>query len=490
MMNGEEKRMVFEPSIGMELHVELMTDSKVFCGCPTKFGALPNSQVCPICIGMPGVLPVLNKKAIELALRAAIALNCRIAEITLFDRKNYYYPDLPKNYQISQNYNHLGRDGWIIIEVKGEKKRIGINNVHLEEDAGKLLHPEEGRANYSLVDLNRSGVPLLEIVTGPDMHSLDDANEFMHSVKNLLQYLEVSDCKMQEGSLRFEVNISLRPRGWDKLGTKVEIKNLNSIKTALKAIEYEIKRQGKILGEGGTVVQETRLWDETQGITMAMRSKEYAHDYRYFPEPDLVEVHISKEWQEEIRVNLPELAEAKVERFIKQYGLPGYDARVLTQSKALADYYEACLGIHHNPKAISNWIMTEVLRELKEREVEIEEFWLPPENLARLIKLIDDGTISGKIAKSVFTEMLESRKEPEEIVKEKGLVQITDQAEIERSVEKVIEENPDAVRQFLQGKERALGFLVGQIMKLTRGKANPQLVNSLLKEKLRRLKEA
>jgi len=404
--------MEFEPVIGMEIHVELMTESKVFCGCPTKFGAPPNSQVCPVCIGMPGVLPVLNKKALELALRTAIALNCTINEFTMFDRKNYYYPDLPKNYQISQNYHNLGVNGWIIIDVGGEKKRININNVHLEEDAGKLLHPQDGTANYSLVDLNRAGVPLLEIVTAPDMRSAEEALVFMQTLRNFLQYLEVSDCKMQEGKLRFEVNISVRPKGSDTLGTKVEIKNLNSIKTALKCIEYEIRRQSEILSEGGKVVQETRLWDDVNAVTMAMRSKEFAHDYRYFPEPDLMKVYISKEWQEEIRRNLPELAEAKRTRFIQQYGLPEYDARILTQSKALADYYEKCVSIHNNPKAVSNWIMTEVLRELKERDVEIEDFWIPPEHLAQLIKLIDDGTISGKIAKSVFADMLESRKSP------------------------------------------------------------------------------
>lgn len=483
--------MNFEPVIGMEIHVELMTASKVFCGCPTKFGAPPNSQVCPVCLGMPGVLPVLNKKALELALRVALALNCQINEHTQFDRKNYYYPDLPKNYQISQNYKNLGVNGWIIIDVKGEKKRIGIINVHLEEDAGKLLHPEEGTANYSLVDLNRAGVPLLEIVTAPDMHSVDEAYTFMHTLRNFLQYLQVSDCKMQEGSLRFEVNISLRPAGAEKLGTKVEIKNLNSIKTAIKCIEYEIKRQSKILSEGGTIEQETRLWDELTGTTMAMRSKEFAHDYRYFPEPDLVEVYISQEWQEEIKRNLPELADAKRERFMRKYGLPEYDARILTQSRVLADYYEACVKAHNNPKAASNWIMTEVLRELKEREEEFEDSslaeWLPPENLARLIKLIDEGTISGKIAKTVFAEMLETHKDPDTIVKEKGLIQITDQAEIEKIVDKVLAENPDPVQQVLQGRDRALGFLVGQVMKLTHGKANPQLVNELLKKKISQL---
>ncbi len=480
--------MEFEAVIGMEVHVELMTESKIFCGCSTKFGAPPNTQVCPVCLGMPGVLPVLNKKALELGLRAALGLNCRVDEVMMFDRKNYYYPDLPKNYQISQNYHNLGVDGWIIIDVDGEKKRIHIHNVHLEEDAGKLLHPAEGAGDYSLVDLNRAGVPLLEIVTQPDMRSREDALVFMHTLRNFLQYLEVSDCKMQEGKLRFEVNISVRPKGVEKLGTKVEIKNLNSIKTALKCIDYEIKRQSEVIKEGGNVVQETRLWDEPRSATLAMRSKEFAHDYRYFPEPDLVEVRISKEWQEEVKKNLPELGDAKRSRFMSQYGLPEYDARILTQSKMLADYFETCVKIQDNPKAVSNWLMTEIMRELNERDLELEDFWITPHHLASLIHLIDDGTISGKIAKTVFAEMVESHKDPESIVKEKGLVQITDESAIEKIVEQVIESNPDPVNQYLQGKEKAIGFLVGQVMKHTKGKANPKIVNSLLAKKLAELK--
>ncbi len=472
----------------MEIHTELLTESKVFCGCSTTFGAPPNSQVCPVCIGMPGVLPVLNKKALELSIRTALALNCTVNETTLFDRKNYYYPDLPKNYQISQNYRNLGVDGALEIDVDGEKKRIGINNIHLEEDAGKLLHPE-GEATYSLVDLNRAGIPLLEIVTEPDMRSVEEAYTFMQTLRNLLQYLEVSECKMQEGQLRFEVNISVRPEGSETLGTKVEIKNLNSIKTALKCIEYEVKRQGKVLNDGGTVSQETRLWDDAAAMTRAMRSKEFAHDYRYFPEPDLVEMHISREWQEEIQRNLPELGDAKRERFMKEFDLPDYDARVLTQSKKLADYFEQCVAEHDNAKAASNWIMTEVLREVKERDVEIEDFWITPQHLAGLIALIDKGTISGKIAKSVFAEMLENPRDPAEIVKEKGLMQISDEGEIEKIVCTVIEDNTDPVEQYLKGKDRAIGFLVGQVMKETRGKANPKMVNQLLRTILDKQKE-
>jgi aspartyl-tRNA(Asn)/glutamyl-tRNA(Gln) amidotransferase subunit B len=476
--------MKYQTVIGMEIHAEMSTLSKVFCGCPTTFGTPPNSQICPICIGMPGVLPVLNRTALEYAVRAALALHCRINEVTTFDRKNYYYPDLPKNFQISQNYQQLGVDGYIEIATKNGKKRIGIINVHLEEDAGKLLHPEGSREEYSLVDLNRSGLPLLEIVSAPDMNSTEEAQAFMTTLKNLLQYIEVSDCKMQEGSLRFEINISLRPMGSDKLGTRVEIKNLNSMKIVLKAIEYEVFRQSQVLDEGGTIVQETRLWDDIEGVTRAMRTKEFAQDYRYFPEPDLVEVRISKEWQEEIRGNIPELHDAKKERFIRKYEIPEYDALILTSSKALADYYEECLRVHNSPKAVSNWIMTEVLRELNEREIEPDEFSVTPKHLACLIRMIEDGTISGKIAKSVFAEMLETAKMPDDIVKEKGLLQISDAQEIETIVDRIIAENADAVEQVRKGKDRAIGFLVGQVMKATRGKANPQIVNDLLKKKI------
>ena len=477
--------MTYESVIGLEVHTELATESKVFCGCPTTFGVPPNTQVCPICIGMPGVLPVLNKKALEYSIRTAITLNCNINEVTLFDRKNYYYPDLPKNYQISQNYRYLGINGFLEIVVDGRSKRVEINNVHLEEDAGKLLHPSTAGADYSLVDLNRTGLPLLEIVTEPDMRGIKEAQIFMTTLKNLLQYIEVSDCKMEEGSLRFEVNVSLRPQGQQAYGTKVEIKNLNSIKTALKAIEYESRRQSRVLDQGNQVIQETRLWDDVEMVTRAMRSKERAHDYRYFPEPDLVEVRISKEWQEEIRRHLPELQDAKKRRFIEQYDLPEYDAQVLTSSKALANYYEECLRVCNAPKAISNWIMTEVLRELNERELEPDEFPVTPVHLASMVKMIDSGTISGKIGKTVFAEMVETGKMPDQIVQEKGLVQISDEKELAGIVAKVIAENPDPASEFKKGRQKAIGFLIGQVMKLTKGKANPQLVNSLLREQLK-----
>ena len=430
--------MEFEPVIGLEVHSELSTNSKIFCGCSTQFGSKPNSQMCPVCMGLPGVLPVLNKKAMEYSVRIALALNCKITEFTKFDRKNYYYPDLPKNYQISQQYNCLGRNGCLKINVNGVEKNIGINNVHLEEDAGKLLHPEIPGADYSLVDLNRTGVPLIEIVSEPDMRSLDEMMAYMVTLKNLLQYIEVSDCKMQEGSLRFEINVSVRPKGITELGKKVEIKNLNSMKIAMKAAEYEIVRQSKIIQKGGEVDQETRLWDDEKFITKTMRSKEESKDYRYFPEPDLVTIHITKEWQEEIKRKLPELQLAKKERFVRQFQIPQYDAEILTSNKYLADYYEFASKVYNAPKKISNWIMTEVLRELNEREIEVDDFKIKPNQLATLIKLIDDNVISGKIAKTVFPIMVETGKDPEDIIKEKELVQITDESQIREIANKII----------------------------------------------------
>jgi len=476
--------MEFEPVIGLEVHAELSTDSKIFCGCSTQFGSKPNTQMCPVCMGLPGVLPVLNKKALEYSVRIALALNCKITEFTKFDRKNYYYPDLPKNYQISQQYNCLGRNGYLKINVNGVEKKVGINNVHLEEDAGKLLHPEIPGADYSLVDLNRTGVPLIEIVSEPDMRSLDEMMSYMMALKNLLQYIEVSDCKMQEGSLRFEINVSVRPKGITELGKKVEIKNLNSMKIAMKAAEYEIVRQSKIIQKGGEVEQETRLWDDEKFITKTMRSKEESKDYRYFPEPDLVTIHITKEWQEEIKRKLPELQLAKKERFVQQYQIPEYDAEILTSNKYLADYYEFTNNVYYAPKKISNWIMTEVLRELNEREIDVDDFKIKPRQLATLVKLIDDNVISGKMAKTVFPIMVETGKDPEDIIKEKGLVQITDESQIREVARKIIQANPGPVKDYKGGKEKSFGFLVGQIMKETKGKANPELVNRILKEEL------
>lgn len=476
----------FETVIGFEVHTELATESKVFCGCSTAFGAPPNTQTCPVCLGMPGSLPVLNKKAFEFSLKTALALHCVIPETCLFDRKNYYYPDLPKNYQISQNYRNLGTDGWIEFPVGDTIKRVGIHNIHLEEDAGKNIHPETPGADYSLVDLNRAGTALLEIVTQPDLRNAQEADAFMRALRNLLLYLEVSDCKMQEGRLRFELNISVRPRGESKLGTKVEIKNLNSISTVLKCIDYEYLRQTELLSEGGRVVQETRLWDDVACQTRAMRSKERAHDYRYFPDPDLVEVEITPEWRRTVEATLPELPAARCRRFIEQYAIPDYDAAVLTASRRLADYFEECIALGAPPKQAANWIMTEMLRLLNEQgeDADPRAFPVTPKHLAGLIALIENNTISGKIAKQIYPEMLATAKLPEQIVKEKGLVQITDTGALEAIVEQVIAANPGPAQDVRLGKDKAVMFLMGQVMKLSKGKANPQAVQQLLREKL------
>ncbi|ADL07429.1 Asp-tRNA(Asn)/Glu-tRNA(Gln) amidotransferase subunit GatB [Thermosediminibacter oceani] len=475
--------MEFETVIGLEVHVELHTKSKIFCGCTTEFGGEVNTHCCPVCLGMPGVLPVTNKKAVEYAIKAALALNCEIAEFSKFDRKNYFYPDLPKAYQISQYDLPLARNGYIEIEVDGKVKRIGINRVHLEEDAGKLVH-EEGKS-YSLVDLNRTGVPLIEIVSEPDIRSPEEAWLYLNKLKTILQYIEVSDCKMEEGSLRCDTNISIRPKGSDRFGTKVELKNLGSFRAVRRSLEYEEKRQREILEQGGAIVQETRRWDEARGITISLRSKEEAHDYRYFPDPDLVPIVIEREWVEKLKSELPELPDARKKRYVEEYGLPAYDAEVITASKALANFFEQCVSLYHDPKTISNWVMSEMMGILNETGREVEDIPLGPEHLVKMLKMIDDGTISGKIAKEVFREMFDTGKDPEAIVKEKGLVQISDEAELEKVARKVIEENPKSVEDYRNGKEKAIGFLVGQVMKETRGKANPQLVNKILKELLK-----
>ncbi len=477
--------MRYEPVIGMEVHVELSTHSKCFCGCSIEFGAEPNTQTCPICLGMPGVLPVLNETALEYTLRTAIALNCRVNRSSQFERKNYYYPDLPKNYQISQLRKNLGDDGWLDIPVNNSTLRIGIDNVHLEEDAGKLVHPEFSGADYSLVDLNRAGTPLIEIVSKPDMHSDDEALAYMETLKNLLQYLEISDCNMHEGRLRFEANISVRPEGSDELRTKVEIKNLNSMRTVLRCIEHEVKRQSLAYDRGETIAQETRLWDEAAGVTRTMRSKERANDYRYFPEPDLPLFEISEQRIEEVRRHLPELREAKMARFIGEYGLPEYDAALITNSKPLSDYYEQAVQAHRNPKSISNWIMTELLRRLKETENEITDVPMKPQHLASLVKLVDDNTLSLPMAKKIFPEMFETGKAPEAIVEERGLKQVSDTSQIETFVDQAIAANAKAVDDYRKGNPKALGALVGFVMKASRGQANPAVVNELLEKKLK-----
>ena len=490
--------MEYEAVIGLEVHAQLLTQSKIFCGCSAKFGAPPNSQTCPICLGMPGVLPVINNKAVEFAIRTALALNCEIAASCRFARKHYFYPDMPKNYQISQYELPLAQHGFLFIpptpfpsrgEGEGVGRKIGIRRLHLEEDVGKLVHAGAFyEAESSLVDFNRSGVPLMEIVSEPDLRTPEEAVEYLKRLRAILVYLEVCDGNMEEGSLRCDANVSVRPKGSLGLGIKVEVKNMNSFKAVKLALEYEIKRQARVLEEGGRIVQETRLWDADKEITLPMRSKEYAHDYRYFPEPDLVPLEVPREWIQEIKRGLPELPEARKARFVKEYGIPDYDASVLTSSKALANYYEECVGLYGgDPKAASNWVMVELLGYLNKDGREIPESPISPKQLAELLNLMDQGVISGRIAKQVFEEMYRTGKAASEIVKEQGLIQISDEAALAQVVEQVLEQNPGPVADFKAGKEKSFTFLVGQVMKATKGKANPKLVNDLLRKKLQEM---
>jgi len=475
----------FETVIGLEVHVELKTRSKIFCDSTTEFGGDPNTHVCPVCLGLPGVLPVVNKTVVEYAVRAALALNCKIASFSKFDRKNYYYPDMPKNYQISQYDLPIAECGHLEIDIDGVTKRIGITRLHMEEDTGKLVHQGTITTTpFSLVDYNRAGVPLIEIVSEPDLRSPEEAREYLDKLKAIIQYTGVSDCKMEEGSLRCDANVSIRPLGSRELGTKTEIKNMNSFKALQKALAYEIERQTEVLEEGGRIVQETRTWDEGKGVTLSMRSKEQAQDYRYLPDPDLVPLVIEREWVEDIHRSLPELPDARKERYVKEYGLPRYDAGVLTNTKELADYFEACVTDYPNPKAVSNWVMGDLSRLLNANNRDITDCPIKPKQLASMLQLMDKGTISGKIAKTVFEEMFATGKDAETIVKEKGLVQISDEGAIASVVDEILANNPKSVEDYRDGKEKALGFLVGQVMKATRGKANPELVNKLLKEKL------
>ncbi len=469
--------MDYEPVIGLEVHAQLLTETKIFCSCSTRFGAKPNSQVCPICLGMPGVLPVLNEKALEYAIRAAIAANCEVSNKSRFARKNYFYPDLPKGYQISQYEEPLSSSGWLEIETNGSRRRIGITRIHLEEDAGKLIH--ENSKGMSYVDLNRAGVPLIEIVSEPDIKTLDEAVAYMKKLRSILMYIGVCDGNMEEGSLRCDANISVRPRGVEELGTKTEIKNVNSFKFIYKALEYEIKRQVMLLGSGKAVVQETRLFDSDQNITFSMRSKEEAHDYRYFPDPDLLPVTVDRQWVEQIGKSLTELPDQRFERYVEQLEIPQYDAGVLTASRDIADYFEECLRYCDKPKLVSNWIMTEVLRELKSED-EIKSFKVSPKMLCELVGLIEEGTISGKIAKEVFADMVTGGKGANEIISEKGIKQISDLGEIEKVISDVIEKNPDESARYKAGEQKLIGFFVGQVMKATQGKANPKIVNETL----------
>jgi aspartyl-tRNA(Asn)/glutamyl-tRNA(Gln) amidotransferase subunit B len=474
--------MEFEPVIGLEVHAQLLTNTKIFCGCSTRFGEAPNSNTCPVCSGMPGVLPVLNRKVVEYTIKMGLATGCRINKVNTWARKNYFYPDLPKGYQITQFAEPIAEHGYVDVEIDGSKKRIGITRIHMEEDAGKSIHDEHQPASY--IDLNRAGVPLIEIVSDPDIRSAEEGVGYLRRLHEILVYLGICDGNMEEGSFRCDANISLRPKGREKFGIRAELKNMNSFKHVQRALEYEIKRQQYILESGGVVVQETRLWNDAQGVTHPMRGKEEAHDYRYFPDPDLVAIHISDELLEEIRKTLPELPLEKRERFVAQYDIPLYDAQVLTASRALADYYEEVAGKSGKPKVASNWVMGDILGHLREDKKDIEESPVSARSLAAMIHLIEDGTISGKIAKEVFEEMWKTGREPKPIVEEKGLVQITDTGAIEQVVDDILAANQEQVEAYRQGKEKLFGFFVGQVMKATRGKANPKLVNDLLNRKL------
>ncbi|MBS4198066.1 Asp-tRNA(Asn)/Glu-tRNA(Gln) amidotransferase subunit GatB [Bacillus sp. FJAT-49732] len=472
--------MNFETVIGLEVHVELKTESKVFSPAPNHFGAEPNHNTTVIDLGYPGVLPVLNKSAVEYAMKAAMAINCEIATETKFDRKNYFYPDNPKAYQISQFDKPIGEHGWIEIEVDGVKKKIGITRLHLEEDAGKLTHKEDG----SLVDLNRAGTSLIEIVSEPDIRSPQEAYAYLEKLKSIIQYTGVSDVRMEEGSLRCDANISLRPVGQEEFGTKTELKNLNSFNFVRRGLEFEQKRQEKVLLSGGVIQQETRRFDESTGETILMRVKEGAEDYRYFPEPDLVQLYIDDEWKARVRAEIPELPDARKKRYVEDLGLPAYDAMVLTLTKEMSDFFEAVLAEEADAKQASNWMMGEVSAYLNSEQKELHETALTPAGLAGMIKLIEDGTISSKIAKQVFRELVEKGGDAETIVKEKGLVQISDEGALLAIVTETLDANPQSIEDYKNGKGRALGFLVGQIMKATKGQANPPMVNKLLKQEM------
>jgi len=475
-----EKRdqMEFEPVIGLEVHAQLKTESKIFCSCSTAFGAEPNMHVCPVCLGMPGVLPVLNRKVVDYSLRMALATGCKIAPKSRFARKNYFYPDLPKGYQISQYELPIAEKGHIDIEAGGKRKTIGLTRIHMEEDAGKLVH--DMSRPVSRVDYNRTGVPLIEIVSEPDLRTSEEAGAYLRKLRSIVRYLGICDGNMEEGSFQCDANISLRPRGVDAFGTRAEIKNLNSFRHVEKALDYEIRRQQAILEDGGEIIQETRLWNPDKNKTVSMRGKEEAHDYRYFPDPDLLPLVIDDEWIHEVKKRLPELPDEKKERFITEYGLPEYDAGVLTSARELADYFETCVDTFPKPKPVSNWIMGSLLALLNSLGKEIEDSPVSAPDLSALLKLVDEDVISGKIAKTVFEEMAKTGKAPKLIVEEKGLVQMSDQSAIEDVVSRVLSESPEEVEAYKNGKKKLMGFFVGQVMKKTKGRANPKMVNELL----------
>ena len=471
----------YEIVIGLEIHAELCTKSKLFCNCAYTFGASANDCTCPICLGMPGTLPVINKRAVEFTVRAGLAMNCEITPYSKFDRKNYFYPDLPKNYQISQYDLPLCEGGKVTFELDGESKTVALRRIHLEEDAGKSIHAEvTGDPTRSFMDFNRAGVPLMEIVSEPEIHSPEEAIAYCRAVKEILEYIEVSDCNMEEGSLRCEPNISLRPKGSQELGTRTEIKNKNSFQELLDAMDYEVKRQARILDSGGEVVQETLLFDASTGKTVAMRGKEEADDYRYFPEPDLVHVQIDDEWIDEIQPTLPELPAARRKRFIADYDISSENAEFLTTTRQIADFFDEAAQLSGEPTTCANWIMGDLTRLLNTAEIGVQDSKVSPAHLSELIQLISNNTISGKIAKSVLDDAFETGKMPKQIVEEKGLSQITDTSAIEEIVGQVIKENPGPAQDYREGTKKAIGFLVGQVMKATRGKANPQLVNQIL----------
>jgi aspartyl-tRNA(Asn)/glutamyl-tRNA(Gln) amidotransferase subunit B len=478
--------MKYQVVIGLEVHVQLLTNSKIFCGCSTRFGSPPNSQTCPVCLGFPGALPVLNKKVVEYAIRAGLATNCRIAPRSVFARKNYFYPDLPKGYQISQYELPICTAGHLDIEGEWGTKKVGITRIHMEEDAGKLVHGEvSGLGSGSGVDLNRACTPLLEVVSEPDMRSADEAVAYLKKLHQIVVYLGICDGNMEEGSFRCDANVSVMPEGSDKFGTRTETKNVNSFRFVKQAIEYEIERQIELIEEGGKVIQETRLFDPNTGTTRSMRGKEEAHDYRYFPDPDLVPLVVGNDWVEDVRLALPELPDAKRERYLTELGLSGYDAEVLTANRELAEYFEACAALYPQAKIIANWVMGEVTRALNEENRAIADSPVTPALLAALLKLVENGTISGKIAKTVFDEMWKSGKDPARIVEEQGLVQVSDTGEIEKIIDGIMAANPGQVDEYRGGKEKVFGFFVGQVMRASKGKANPALVNDILLTKLR-----